>query len=66
MKKKSTLRLCPDNDALDNYWEQTNYLSYIQLHHEVYNNPYPLNKAGCLKMDVAAQLEAEYLLFQTT
>ena len=49
MKKKSTLRLCPDNDALDNYWEQTNYLSYIQLHLEVYNNPSPIEQGWMLE-----------------
>ena len=39
MKKKSTLRLCPDDDTLDHYCERASYISYIQLHPEVYNHP---------------------------
>ena len=39
MKKKSTLRLCPVDDNLDHYCKRANYLSYIQLHPEVYNHP---------------------------
>ena len=42
MKKKSTFRLCPDDDTLDHYCERANYLSYNQLHPEVYNYPSPL------------------------
>ena len=42
MKKKSTLRLCPDDDTVDHYCERAKYLSYIQLHPEVYNHPPPI------------------------
>ena len=43
MKKRSTLRLCPDDDTLDHYCERiVNYLSCIQLHPQVYNNPSPI------------------------
>ena len=42
MKKRSTLRLCPDNGSLDHYCERANYLSYIQLHPEVYNHLSPI------------------------
>ena len=42
MKKKSTLRLCPDDDTLDHYCERAKYVSYIQLHPEVYNHPPPI------------------------
>ena len=42
MKKKSALRLCPDDDILDHYCERANYLSYIQLHPEEYNHPLPI------------------------
>ena len=42
IKKKSTLRLCPDDDTLDYFCERANYLSYIQLHPEIYNHPSPL------------------------
>ena len=39
IKKKSILRLCLDDDTLDHYCERASYLSYIQLHPEVYNYP---------------------------
>ena len=41
MKKRSRLRLRPDDDTRHHYYERANYLSYIQLHPEVYNHPSP-------------------------
>ena len=40
--REITNRLCPDDDTLDHYYEQNNYLSYIQLHPEVYNHTSPI------------------------
>ena len=48
MKKKSTLRLCPDNDSLDHYCERANYLAYIQLHPEIFNHPSPIGNGWML------------------
>ena len=48
MKKKSLLRLCPDDGTLDNYCERANYLSYTQLHPEVYNDPSPIGHGWML------------------
>ena len=48
MKKKSSLRLCSDDDTLDHYCERPNYLSYIQLHPEVYNHPSPIKHGWML------------------
>ena len=48
MKKKSRFRLCPDDDILDHYCERANYLSYNQLHPEVYNHPSPLGHGWML------------------
>ena len=42
MKKKTALRPCPDDDTLDHSCTRANYLSYIQLHPEVYNHPSPI------------------------
>ena len=42
LKKKSTLRLCPDDDTLNHYCDRANYLSYIQLHPELYMHPPPI------------------------
>ena len=50
LKKKSTLRLCPDDDTLDHYCERANFLSYIQLHPEIYNLPSPI-WLGCMLVD---------------
>ena len=48
LKKKSTLRLCPDDDTLDHYCERANFLSYIQLHPEIYNHPSPIGHGWML------------------
>ena len=42
LKKKPTLRLSPDDDTVDCYCERANYLSYIQLHSEVYSHASPI------------------------
>ena len=48
LKKKSTLRLCPDDDTLDHYCERVNFLSHIQLHPEIYNHPSPIGNGWML------------------
>ena len=47
MKKKSTLRMCPDYGTLD-HCERADYLLYIQLHPEVYNHPSPIGPGWML------------------
>ena len=48
LKKKTTLRLCPDDDTLNHYCDRANYLSYIQLHPELYNHPSPIGHGWML------------------
>ena len=48
MIKKSTLRLCPDDDTLGHYYERANYHSYIQLHPEVCNHRSPIEHGWML------------------
>ena len=66
MKKKSTLRLCPDDDTLDHYCEPANYLSHIQLHSEVYNHPSPIGHGWMLVDGRCHPVRNRLLLFQTT
>ena len=66
MKKKSTLRLCPDDDTLDHYCEPVNYLSHIQLHSEVYNHPSPIGHGWMLVDGPCHPVRNRLLLFQTT
>ena len=47
-KKKSILRLCLDDDTLDHYCERASYLSYIQLHPEVYNHTSSIGRGWML------------------
>ena len=42
MKKKSTLRLPPDDDSLNLLLERTNYISYCQLHYSLFDHPSPI------------------------
>ena len=42
LKKKSTMRLPPDDDSLGLHLERTNYLSYCQLHYDLREHPSPI------------------------
>jgi len=41
-KKKSTIRLPPDNDTLDQRLERTNYITYCQIHYNLLEHPSPI------------------------
>ena len=43
IKKKATIRLCPDKDSLNYICERSNYLAYVGLPPEILDNPSPLN-----------------------
>jgi len=43
-KKKSTLRLPPDDDTLKHHLERTNYLSYCQIHYDLLEHPSPIGR----------------------
>jgi len=40
--KKSTIRLPPNNDTLDQHLERTNYITYCQIHHNLLEHPSPI------------------------
>ncbi|MES9880814.1 MAG: hypothetical protein ABW185_08030 [Sedimenticola sp.] len=42
LKKKSTIRLPPDDDTLDHHVERTNYITYCQLHYNLIEHPSPI------------------------
>ena len=42
MKTKSTIRLPPDNDTLDQHLEKTNYITYCQIHYNLLEHPSPI------------------------
>ncbi|KAJ4930797.1 hypothetical protein JOQ06_025105 [Pogonophryne albipinna] len=42
LKKKSTVRLPPDDDSLDHHVERTNYIAYCQLHYNLLEHPSPI------------------------
>lgn len=42
MKKKSMIRLPPDDDSLNPHVERTNYITYCQLHYNLYDHPSPI------------------------
>jgi hypothetical protein len=42
MKKKSTARLPPDDDTLNQHVEGTNYITYCQLHYNLIEHPSPI------------------------
>ena len=42
MKKKSTVRLPPDDDTLNHHLESTNYITYCQVHYDLLEHPSPI------------------------
>jgi len=42
MKKKSTARLPPDDDTLNQHVERTNFITYCQLHYNLVEHPSPI------------------------
>jgi hypothetical protein len=42
MKKKSTARLPPDDDTLNQHVKRTNYITYCQLHYNLIEHPSPI------------------------
>ncbi|KAL8565961.1 hypothetical protein ACOMHN_054946 [Nucella lapillus] len=42
MKRKSTFRLPPDDDSLNLHVERTNYITYCQLHYNLFDHPSPI------------------------
>jgi len=40
MKKKSTVRLPPDDDTLNHHLERTNYITYCQVHYDLLEHPF--------------------------
>ena len=42
LKKKSTIRLPPDDDSLNHHIQRTNYITYCQLHYEMLQHPSPV------------------------
>ena len=48
IKKKSTLRLCPDTDSLNHVCDQANYLAYVELHPEIQDHPSPIGNGWML------------------
>jgi hypothetical protein len=42
LKKKSTIRLPPDDDSLDLHVERKNYITYCQLHYNLLEHPSPI------------------------
>jgi len=42
LKKKSMIRLPPDDDSLDLHLKRTNYIAYCQLHFNMFEHPSPL------------------------
>ena len=42
LKKKSTLRLPPDEDSLDLHVQRTNYITFCQLHYKLLEHPSPI------------------------
>jgi len=42
MKKKSTVRLPPDDDTLNHHLERTNYITYCQVHYDLLEQPSPI------------------------
>ncbi|KAL8603169.1 hypothetical protein ACOMHN_032615 [Nucella lapillus] len=42
MKRKSTFRLPPDEDSLNLHVERTNYITYCQLHYNLFDHPSPI------------------------
>ena len=44
MKKKSTIRLPPDDDSLNPHVEKTNYITYCQLHYNLFSHPSPIGQ----------------------
>lgn len=49
LKKKSTLRLCPDDDTLNHICERANYLSFLQMHPDLHNHPSPVGHGWLLE-----------------
>jgi len=43
LKKKSMIRLPPDDDSLDLHVERTNYITYCQLHYNLLEHPSPID-----------------------
>lgn len=42
LKKKSTIRLPPDDDSLNHHLQRTNYITFCQLHYELLEHPSPM------------------------
>ena len=42
MKKKSTVRLPPDDDTLNHHLERTNFITYCQVHYDLLEHPSPI------------------------
>ena len=42
LKKKSTIRLPPDDDSLDHHVERTNHITYYQLQYNLLEHPSPI------------------------
>ena len=49
LKKKSTLRLCPDDDSLKYLCERGNYLAYVALHPQIKDHPCPIGNGWTLQ-----------------
>ena len=49
LKKKSTLRICPDDDSLKFLCERANYLAYIGLHPEIKDHPSPVGNGWAVQ-----------------
>ena len=49
LKKKSTLRICPDDDSLKFLCERGNYLAYIGLHPEIKDHPSPVGNGWAVQ-----------------
>ena len=49
LKKKSTLRLCPDDDSLTFLCDRANYLAYIGIHADIKDHPSPIGNGWALQ-----------------
>ncbi|KAL8563361.1 hypothetical protein ACOMHN_008200 [Nucella lapillus] len=47
MKRKSTFRLPPDDDSLNLHVERTNYITYCQLHYNLFGHSWELVDGKC-------------------
>ena len=42
LKKKSTIRLPPDDDTLDHHCDRTNFITYCLMHYNLQEHPSPI------------------------